>query len=452
MDFLEFLEKSNDILPKLIPSSETIRLMIVSKKFKDIIERYKPPANFTMYYFNYKKKSEEFVKYLDKNKNILNFVNFTWHYINVESLKELFEKNILPQYKNITKFEFFNIELDYCELIDEDDDDNDDINNTRINIINILCDGLLKFSKLIELNLSNNHFEPIENNNILNMISKLTLLKSLNLYDNNINDINLNKEVKNLTYMLPNALLCLTNLRELNLGRNYIGYMDVEGVKSFIKILPNLKSLIYLNISNNNFCEDGIKILIKGLSYLTNLKILDISSNYIGSKIFYYLVDVLYNNCNSLIDLNISKNDIGRGKKLFEILNVCNTLQLQYLDISDNNIGSYIDIDISNNNIGSYIDVDINIDLNINTSLEYLNLRLNCYKLLEISKIPEIIKKYKALKHIKLYDYNFDEHKEANELFNKIKSNFPSINIDINSDIEDNTNSLYNYSSDNEST
>lgn len=435
MDFIEFLEKSNDILPKLIPSSETIRLMMVSKKFKDIIERYKPPAIFTMYYFNNKKKSEEFVKYLDKNKNILNFVNFTWHYINVESLKELFEKNILPQYKNITKFDFCNIELDYCELIDDDDDD--DI--TRINIINILCEGLLKFPKLIELNLSNNQFEPIETNNILNMISNLTLLESLHLYDNNINDINVYQEVENLTDALPSALSRLTNLRELDLGRNYIGYMGLEGVTSFTKILPNLKSLIYLNISNNRLFEDRSKILIKGLSYLTNLKILDISSNYIGSKNFYYLIDVLHKNCNSLIDLNLSNNDIGRGKKLFEILNVCNKLKLKYLDIN-------------NNNIRSYIDVDVYLDLNINTSLEYLNLRLNCYRLLEISKIPEIMEKYKALSHIKLYDYNFGEHKEANEMFNIMRLDFPAVTIDVNSDSDSDvdTQSESNYDSENE--
>jgi hypothetical protein len=59
------------------------------------------------------------------------------------------------------------------------------------------------------------------------------------------------------------------------------------------------------------------------------------------------------------------------------------------------------------------------------------------------------MEKYKSLSNIKLYDYHFDEHKKANDIFNKIRSDFPAVTIDVNSDNDD-MNSESNYDSENE--
>lgn len=459
MNFYEFLEESSDILPKILAPSKITTLLQVSHKFRHIIEKYQIPADFTSIHRLYRtyNKSIKIIEYLNKNKKI-NFTNITLNFSNIELIKELFQNNIFQQYKNITKFEFCNISN----------------NKSRTNNIHTMCEGLLHFSKLNKFELRSNHFEPIENEKIFNTLSKLTSLQILDLYENNI-DNKYNKSTDKGAERLSNTLLFLTNLTELNIGMNCIGFVNLEGIEEIAKVLPNLKSLLhldissnyfegegckiimkgilhltqlkrldissnyirsgiksliqilpnlkylsYLNISNNSLNLEGFDIFIKGIPYLINLKILDISSNYIGNtKIYYlYLIDVLYNNCKLLIDLDLSNNDIGKNTNIFEILNICNILKLEYLNLSRNNIGLYTVLTQ---------EVETNKLLD-NTSLKYLDLRLNCAQLLEISRIPEIMKKYKSLSNIKLPNIGQDEDK--NNIINNLRLEYPSSIID----------------------
>lgn len=289
MNLLEFLEKSTDILPKILTSSKIIILNMVSKKIKYIIEKNKLPVKFifnNLYVAHYNKKSELIVKYLENNINKLNITNFTLNNCNIELIKELFQNNILQQYKNIVKFKFCNIEIIETK--------------NRINNINILCEGLLQFPKLIELNLSNNFFEQIEIKNILNIVKKLRSLEILNLYGNNINNERINKGMKKLS----STLIHLTNLKELNLSTNYI---KSNGIESLTEVLPKLIQLKSLNLSNNNLSQNGIKIICKGLIYLTNLNKLHLGRNYIKSEGVKSLIEVLPN-LKMLINLNLSYN------------------------------------------------------------------------------------------------------------------------------------------------
>jgi Ran GTPase-activating protein (RanGAP) involved in mRNA processing and transport len=468
MHIYDFLEESSDILPKILVPSKITTLLRVSHKFRHIIEKYQIPGDFvsTNRFYRIKNKSIKIIEYLNKNKKI-NFTNIILNFSNIELIKELFQNNIFQQYKNITKFEF-------CNITD---------GKSRINNINTLCEGLLQFPKLNKFELRSNQFEPIENEKIFNTLSKLTSLEILDLYENNI-DNKYKKSTDRGAERLSNTLLFLTNLKELNLGMNCIGFINLEGIeevtkalpnlksllhlnissnffeeegykiimkgilhltqlkgldistnyvrsgiKSLINILPNLKSLSYLNISNNSLKSEGIEIFTKGLPYLKNLKILNISTNYIGTTQFYYLINVLYNNCSLLIDLNLSNNNIGRNTNIFEILNVCNVLKLKCLNLSRNNIGLYID------STQDSTEVSTNELLNINTSLKYLDLRLNCVELLEISRIPEIKKKYKSLSNIKLPNIGLDE--EKNNIINKLRLQYPSSIIDTSTVIFD---------------
>jgi Ran GTPase-activating protein (RanGAP) involved in mRNA processing and transport len=185
-------------------------------------------------------------------------------------------------------------------------------------------------------------------------------------------------------------MIHLTRLKELDFSSNIISF---EGVNSLIKVLQKLENLIDLNISHNLLEPNGIKNLVKGIYFLTKLNKLNISCNLIRFEGLKYLVDVLKERCTLLTDLNLSGNEIGIYKSLPEVLNICNKLQLKKLYLNYNNFGSY--------------KTSAKIDLDINTSLEYLDISFNYSEILQILSLDEIMQYYKSLSNIKLSNSYF---------------------------------------------
>jgi Ran GTPase-activating protein (RanGAP) involved in mRNA processing and transport len=337
MDFFEFLEKSCDILPKILLPDTIMTLMKVSSKFRNIIEKYHLPVSFI---FNnlcvcaaHKNKSEQIVKYLKNNINKLNITNFILNNCSIKLIEELLQTNILQQYKNITKIELCDIELEKnidtvyfgdCTVYKG----NTRVSrNCKIDNTNIILKGLLQLvcPKLIELNLrrNRNKFGIIEIKNIFNILSDLRSLEILNLYSNNID-----RGVEELSC----SLLYLTNLKKLNLGMNNI---RLEGIESITEVLPKLTQLNSLNLNGNNLAQYGSESLSKGLIYVTNLNKLNLGSNNIKSNGVKYITQILPK-LNSLTNFNFSYNYLETEG--FEILGkgLLHLTRLKKLDISGN--------------------------------------------------------------------------------------------------------------------
>ena len=190
MYLLEFLEKSSDFINKILPPNKIIMLTLVSKEFRNIIEKYQLPIDFI---FNNlcvcnniahnKKNSELIVNYLKNNIDKLNITNLTLN-CNIKFIKKLLQTDILQQYKNITKIKFSDIDLNTyssCISIYGEQPFQADILQEK-ELLQLVC------PKLNELHLTSYEFTSIEITNIFNILSNLTSLENLKLRCNFMNN------------------------------------------------------------------------------------------------------------------------------------------------------------------------------------------------------------------------------------------------------------------------
>lgn len=203
-------------------------------------------------------------------------------------------------------------------------------------------------------------------------IEKYTNLKSINILENNIEDISPLFEIKGLT--------------EISITKNKI--TSIQGINK-------LDNLININITENN--------ILKGLDELAELKnlyILNLKNCNLDDKCMEYISKI-----ESLSVLDISKNNI---KDLSAIENNKNLYQLQASYNPIEKIGksvSVTDVNFSNCNLEK-IDEVVNLE-------NVLNLNLSNNKISDISKISKLNK----LKSINI-SYNKDIKGIENIRFN----------------------------------
>ncbi|GAY69393.1 hypothetical protein WN943_022592 [Citrus x changshan-huyou] len=217
----------------------------------------------------------------------------------------------------------------------------------------------LPFQELESLDLSDNEFDDVYENEAYGSIGSLKRLNILDLGYNNLN-----------SSLLP-SLTTITSLTTLSLPR-----CGIEGLKPN-QGLTKLKNLEVLDLSGNNI---GISVAELGLTKLKNLKDLDLSENNIGISAAELGLAKLRN----LKALDLSYNDLNGSlqsqgicelKNLFE-LNLRGNKFESHLPRCLNNLTHLKVLDISSNQLSGILP---SIIANL-TSLEYLALSNNTLK------------------------------------------------------------------------
>ena len=196
-------------------------------------------------------------------------------------------------------------------------------------IKSLVTDAVLKLSKLEELDISNTLLLSNFRLMFISALANLTSIKRLCLYNNSLTQQDVT--------CLPAVLPSLTNLEILNLSKNYI---SEENTHAIILSLAHLKSLKVLELSGVKLC--GTKAVINEMKPLKSLEKLDLSFNYGGNFSIEILDIQQYSFLSNLKVLSLSSNTMtpqdfsNLGPTLFS----CAPLEELILD--SNHIGSSI--------------------------------------------------------------------------------------------------------------
>ena len=175
-------------------------------------------------------------------------------------------------------------------------------------------DLLENIHSLTELDLSEMHINEDNFDKYYKIIINNPSLTTLNLYDNNL----YNHELEVLGLLLMNENCVLT---ELNLGFNEF---DDEGAISLSKSLEVNKSLTKLDLSKNNISDDGMIALSNMVKVNKTLKHLDLyGDSKISEKTLLVMLDALKTN-NTLTYIGLGLEH-GKYPLQLDMYNMFNT-------------------------------------------------------------------------------------------------------------------------------
>ena len=307
----------------------------------------------------------------------------------------------------------------------------------------ISLNGFNNFINLNELNLSNNFLNDEE----LKNLSKLHLLKNLNLSNNNLKSSEICK-----------ILSQLNSIEKINLNNNNIEYLnfndkcetllqleiDNNKINKIIFNKGSLINLIYLSLNSNKIQEINSINNLFNLEYfscienelnelninnLNNLKLLQAKNNLLNNFILsnnLQLIQYIEISFNNLISFKIE----GEHKYLKNLIvdnNKLNNIEIIKINNNNNIFFENIEfIDLSNNNINSinFIQFFYNVQ-RINLAFNNLN---------NLMEIISILKNFKFLKELNLIDNNFNKNfyninVVPNEIFNNLNDYFSNNNV-----------------------
>ena len=305
-------------------------------------------------------------------------------------------------------------------------------NITSLKILVLEGDGIPKesFSQLALALKSNKHLEKLRllSNNlqlsaidILQSLSTISELKSLNINDNQITE--------EAGETLASVVSHNKNLEELYLSGNNLG----EGLLSVMKALRHIKSLKKLSLGNNDISKEvsgelacAIKaneyleeiglfasnlkssaiIVLRSLTTISTLKYLNINNNHITEEAAEALASVILHNT-GLEEIDISNNNLGEGT-----LKVAKALR---------RITSLRSLDFGNNNISKAAAGDLALAIKSNKHLEKLCLHDNNLN----SSAIDILESLSTISSLKFLNVNNNQIGEAGgkELALVIKNN-----------------------------
>ena len=275
------------------------------------------------------------------------------------------------------------------------------INNKLDKIFNkeiLTCIKLIK--TLVLLDLSNNGISEDNIKNLLEYLKENKTIKILYLNNNNL--------TSNCGYYLADCFKKNTSIEILHLSHNKI---NESGLDSFLNILGNDNSTLKeLDISYNDLSIQDFKMLSDYLNLNPPLKSLDISGNDLGGK-SANLIGVTFKKLTNLEEIKL--NDCGiTDETTPQVLMYLNESNIHNLEIDSNKFGPMAPMlilkKIQISNKLKYISfqkmefqpyfVDMIIQaININTSIERINLKNNKIKEEDLKKFANASKNVKFL-------------------------------------------------------
>ena len=184
-----------------------------------------------------------------------------------------------------------------------------------------------QFKLLITLNLSHCNITNQGAEMIATALIETVSLERIDLSNTMINTANVVK--------ICNSLNNLSSVKIFNLNNNDI---DDDASDSIAAVICNNCLIEKLSISNNKFCYTGALKITNALKNAKNLKILDISNNFIAFEDHRIDLAVALSNCSVLQELNLSQNLLSLTNVLAIAQHFRNHATLKILDMSDNTI------------------------------------------------------------------------------------------------------------------
>lgn len=261
-------------------------------------------------------------------------------------------------------------------------------------------------------------------------IEKLTSLRYLNLYQNNVSTMDLSKNTNlvmlNMTFnKLTNIDLSKnTNLQQLYLNGNQITNIDLTNNSKLIDLNVYNNKLTSINISNLT----ELKLLLLSLNKITTI---DLSKN---TKLEH-----VYLSGNGLTSLtlptsatNLTRLDLNANK--LSSIDISKLTNLNYFIISANKIAN---LDTSKNTKLEYLYSSgnqlTNVNLSNNTALKALDLYANNISSIDLSKLTNLT--YLNISSNKLSNLNLSGLSNLTEIYAS-SNNLSSLNLGNQSKLE----------------
>ena len=244
-------------------------------------------------------------------------------------------------------------------------------NNLQSSIV-VIMQALSKLSTLQLLDLQNNHLTTQIGDWLKHVITNNPAMKVLCLDNNNIGTGGL---------QITEALQSIKFLKMLGLSNNSLPKEIAPKLAATIKSNHYLESL---TLSSNKLQSSAI-VILKSLSSITTLKVLNMDNNQIGEKGGEALVSVIKNN-NGVKELRFSNNNLQRS-----------IIQMSQALLSVSTLES---LDLSNNNLPREIGSELAAAIQSNNSLKQLSLHSNNLQ----SSINVILQALSKLSTLELLD------------------------------------------------
>ena len=279
------------------------------------------------------------------------------------------------------------------------------ITNNKLNKIfnNSILTGIKLMKTLVYLNLSNNNFNENNIKELFEFIKQNTTIKILILNKNNL--------LPSYGYYLADAFKKNSSIEVFHISQNNL---TQNGLDSFLNILAHDNTTLKeLDISFNNFVFDDFKILSNFLNANPSLKSLDISGNKFDPP-SANIIGVTLNKVENLEKIKINSCNIT-DETAPQVLLYLNESNIKHLEIDDNNFGPMAPmlilkkvqiskklkyISFQKMEFQPYF-VDMVIQaVNMNNSIEKVNLKHNNVKIEDLEKFIDCTNKIKHVKFI----------------------------------------------------
>ena len=298
----------------------------------------------------------------------------------------------------------------------------------------LLLKEICSSSTIVHLDVSNNDITPDGFENIGKILSYHPSLISIDI--SSYEGLHRNRLSSQGAISLGKAIKENNILQFLSLSGTCLG----DGIDCLAEGLKNNRSLVYLNISNNNLIGRHMELLSKAI-IKTELKELNLADNKIGDEGSEFLSNMMigaYEACCPLIKLNLSNNDIGfkGGGKVFHSLRM--NCFIKVFIVSGNHFNQGLStyfpsfladnsaltiLNLSNSNLKPESFLNISEGLAKNKGLESLILANNKIEDLGIKNLASGLAKNQSLKSIDLTSCNI-KGPGASFLANSLKTNF----------------------------
>ena len=221
-------------------------------------------------------------------------------------------------------------------------------------------------------------------NNIAGVLSKMTRLQELYLYNNNLGTAGMIKIAK--------ALQDTSTLKVFSIGGNRI---DEGAADDVAMILSNNAKLKEIYLHNNNFKTGGIIKIAKALENTSALTAFSIGDNNVGEGAADDIAAVLSHNFR-LKEIYLHNNNF----KTAGIMKIVKSLQ---------NISGLTAFSIGDNSVGEEAADDIAAVLSHNTKLQQLHLHNNNFRTVGIIKIVKALQNIATLTVLSIGDNDIGE-------------------------------------------